>query len=363
MKKDKRALFFVNSLTNGGAERVCVNLANELMLQKYEVDFILLNQPKNNECKYELNSGVNILDLNINTNNKLKKIFTILKSVRKINKFIKNNEKNGKYELITSHLPMSNLLTLMSTVRNRALYVFHLNLSFYGKSSNIIFRNFIKIILKNKKIVSVSEGVKNECVNLFKMDGDYIKTIYNPINLLELKSKSEEELEFEDKYILQIGRFTKQKRQDRMLNVFFKGNFYKDYKLVFLGSGELEVKIKSEARSLGIEDRVEFLGWQSNSYKWMKNCEVLVNTSDNEAFPMTLIEGIACGAKIVSSNCNFGPNEILLNEYSKYLVEPDNIDEYIEKINDAVKNYPNTENRILDKCISRNVVKEYLDYM
>ena len=110
------------------------------------------------------------------------------------------------------------------------------------------------------------------------------------------------------------------------------GKFYQKYKLLFCGVGKLENKIKEKVEKLGLKDKVIFLGWQSNVYKWMYNSEMLISTSDFEAFPMNLIEAFACGTKVVSSNCEFGPNEILLDEYANYLVKTDDVNDYINNV-------------------------------
>ncbi len=360
--KKKKALFMVNTLSNGGAERVCINMANELAKENYTVDFILLGTNENNSTSYQLDKNIEIFNLNINTNNKIKKILKILLSVRKVNKYVKEKEKEGKYALITSHLPMSNFLTRLSMVKNRTIYVFHLNMSYYVHKNQILLKNIIKYMFHKKKIVSVSEGVRQECINDYGMNEKYIKTIYNPINIEEIKEKMNEPIDVKGKYFLQVGRLSKQKRQDRMLEIFAKGKFYKNYKLLFCGTGDLLEDYKKQAEKLGIAEYVEFLGWQANSYKWMKNAEIMICTSDNEAFPMTLIEALSCNAKIVSSNCKFGPNEILIDDYANYLVQPDDIDGYIEKINQALKKYPKSKNAVLQKCIAINVINSYLEY-
>ena len=362
--KTKKALFIVNSLSNGGAERVCLNMSNELIKQKYDVDFIILGKNDKNTATYDIDEKIKIYDLGINTTNRFKKLIKIFLASRKINKIVKENEKEEKYELITTHLPMANVLTRFSKIKNRALYVFHTKVSSYNKIGNEkLFKLVIKFIYGNRKVVAVSEGVREQAINEYGIKESNIKTIYNPINKEEINIKKDEEIPNMGKYFVQIGRFNEAKRQDRMIEVFHKGEFYKNYKLVFCGTGELEEDAKTKVKELGLEDSVLFMGWQSNVYKWIKNAELLISTSDYEAFPMNLIEAIICGTKIVSSNCNFGPNEILLGDYAKYLVEPNNIDEYISKINMALDDYPTTENPIIEKCKAENIMKEYLDFM
>ena len=357
---NKSALFFVNSISNGGAERVCINLANELLKQNYKVDFIVLDN--NDKKMYQIDDRIKVYNLNINHKNKLKKIGKILLSIYKVNRIIDKREDNGEYALITSHLPMSNILTRFSSVGDRAIYVFHTTMRFYDKNNSSALKSVLKFILKNRKIVCVSKGLENECKKKYNMKYSRFATIYNPINSNEINNKKKEEISLKEPYILLVGRFCEAKRQERMLEIFYKGKFYEKYKLVFCGTGDLEKEIKNKTKQLGIQDKVVFLGWQDNIYKWMSKCEILVSTSDIEAFPMTLIEAIVCKAKIVSSNCEFGPNEILTKEYSDFLVEVDNIDEYIKKIRVALVKYPNTENDIIEKCKAENVIKQYIHF-
>lgn len=364
-KSGKKALFMINSLSNGGAERVCINMANELVDEGYKVDFILLGSNKENEKTYEINKDIQIYNLQINEKNKIKKIFKIFNSIGKVDDYILKQESDEKYSLITSHLPMSNILTRFSIINKRCLYVFHTRMSSYDKiGSKKTFKMLIHLIFNNRKIVAVSEGVRKECIKKYCLQEQNIGTIYNPVDEEKVLEKAQENIEgIDGRYILQVGRFNSAKRQDRMVDVFYRGKFYKDYKLVFCGTGKLENNIKKQVKELGITDSVVFLGWQSNVYKWMKNAAVLVSTSDCEAFPMNLIEAAICGTKIVSSNCEFGPNEILKGKFSEFLVETQNIEQYIEKIKLALKDYPKEKNPIVDECRPKNIIKKYIEFM
>lgn len=363
-RKGKKALFMINTLSNGGAERVCINMANELVRQDYKVDFIILGKNDQNNISYEFNESIKVYDLKINETNKIKKLLKIFLAIGKVDTIIKENEKEEKYSLITSHLPMSNIVSRLSVVSNRAIYVFHNKIATYDRvKSKILFRILLKYMFNNKKVATVSNGVRKEAIEDYNFKQENVKTIYNPINIEEIEKKKTEKIEKIGKYIVCVGRFNDQKRQDRMVEVFYRGKFYEKYKLVFCGTGDLEDKVKARVEELGIQDAVIFLGWQSNVYKWMANAELLVSTSDFEAFPMNLIEACACKTKIVSSNCNYGPNEILLGEYAKYLVNTEDLDDYVDKINKALKEYPTEVNEIVEKCKAENVVKEYIDFM
>ena len=88
-----RALFFINTLSNGGAEKVCLNLSNEMIMQGFNVDFIILGKNEENSETYQFDSKINIYNLNINNKNKFIKILKIVFSIPRINKIIKRNEK------------------------------------------------------------------------------------------------------------------------------------------------------------------------------------------------------------------------------------------------------------------------------
>lgn len=361
ISEQKKALFVVNSISNGGAERVCVNMANELLRQDYSIDFIVLKH-NDIECKnssYEIARNFNVINLGIKKKSKFGKFFQLLFSIGKFNQLVEK----GEYSLITSHLPMSNFICLFSKIKRECIYVFHTKLSSYDNRFHFIFGKLAKIVFYNRKVVCVSNGVKNELIEKYKFDIKNLKTIYNPIDVNEVTNKKNEAINFDNKYFLMVGRFNKAKRQDRMVEVFYRGKFYKKYKLVFCGTGELEENVKNLVEKYNLNKYVYFMGWQGNIYKWINNAELLISTSDFEAFPMNLIEAFACNTKVVSSNCNFGPNEILVDEFSKYLVDPFDIDDYIKKINMALRNYPTTNNRILELCRPDYVIGEYLSFM
>lgn len=358
----KKALFIINTIGNGGAERVCVNMANELLKKNFEVDFITTKTQVNNNL-YELNDKINIYSLNCKRKNKLLKVIEVLLKINKLNSFIKNKEKDGNYEIITSHLPVANIITRFSVVSKRSLYVFHTKIKTYDNFNHNMFIKLFNIFFKKRKIVCVSNGVREEAINDYKMDKKYIRTIYNPIDLTTIQKKASEKLEekfLSKKYILQVGRFNEAKRQDRAVDIFYKGKFYEEYNLVFCGVGDLEEPIRRKVKKMNLEKSVYFVGWQKNIYKWIKNADILLCTSDYEAFPMNLIEALACNTKIVTSNCNYGPKEIMLGEFSEFLVESDNISEYIEKIKKIQKFYPKIKNNILEKCDVKKIIYDYI---
>ncbi len=350
----RKALFVINSLSGGGAERVCLNLADELLLQGFAVDFAVLKKSSG----HNIDKRINVITLAPTPRTKLSKLLTIPRAVKQLDRVVKER---GEYELITSHLLIPNIVTALSTVKQRAIYVIHSTpKSFLGGAKSA--KAFIlKRMLFDKKIVCVSKAIQECLIRDYGFKKSNIWTIYNPIDITRIKQLATEKINKQyQPYFIVTGRFSKDKRPEKALEVFKLGNFQRKYKLLFCGTGELEQDIKQLAIKKGLEKDVIFLGWQKNSYKWIKNAELLLCTSKREGFPMVLVEALACGAKVVSSNCQYGPNEILTDEYSNYLVNSDDNSEYVEKINSALKNYPSSKKKILNECEASNVIKQYL---
>ena len=349
-----KALFFVNSLGNGGAERVCVNMARYIIEAGGQADFITLF-----ECESYSDFVVsNHLCLGIDSStSRLNIIGEIVKKKSKINRFIADKEKDYKYSLITAHLPLSHICATISMKRKDILYVQHISLISEGKHFNLY-----KYFYKNKTNICVSEGLKREFVKDMKAVQEKCFTIYNPVNVKEIAVKSVEQSYFNEPYILSVGRLCSQKRFDRAIDIFYKGGFYKNYYFVILGQGELKNQLEMKAKEYGISNRVILYGWSDNVYAWMKNSELLLQTSDREAFPMVLLEALASGTKVVAGNCHYGADEIMTEELSHYIAQYDNIDDYIDKINKALKYYPEKEEyKILEECSDKAVVKRYIE--
>lgn len=351
-----KILFFVNSLGNGGAERVCVNLANEYVASGADVYFITLFK---NEEYQEDKSEFNILCLNLRKEtSKICVIKKILENRKQINSFILKNSLDVSYDLITAHLPLSHICAAISVAKNKCLYVQHISLL----RSKIKFYLFYKNFYKNKINICVSNGLAKEFVNTIGYTNKNVCVIFNPVLINDIKMRANEKFHYSNPYILCVGRLSRQKRFDRVIRIFFKGKYYKKYHLVILGEGEKKKELEEEVKRLNLENFVHFAGWQKNVYVWMHHAELLLHTSEYEALPMVLIEALASRTRIVASNCKFGADEILTGDMRRFIAEKDDIHDYINKINMSLREFPlRYDYEILKKCDSGFVAKQYLN--
>ena len=168
-------------------------------------------------------------------------------------------------------------------------------------------------------IVAVANGVKRDLIQNYKVPGNKIKVIYNPVVTDELISLSQEEFYhqwFQDNnvpVIVAVGRLTSQKNFKLLINAFAKVSEILDSRLVILGEGEMRGELEALVDDLNIGSKVELPGFAGNPYVWLKNASLFVLSSDYEGLPGTLIQAMACGVPVVSTNCPSGPDEILEN--------------------------------------------------
>lgn len=169
-----------------------------------------------------------------------------------------------------------------------------------------------------RQVVAVSGGVAADLVASFGLDTRRVRTIANPFDLPAIRTLAAEPcpLRPTEPYVLHVGRFATQKRHDLLLDAFSRLDT--GHRLVLLTPPDDRLATLI-ARS-GLERRVAIADFQGNPYPWMAGAELLVLCSDHEGLPNVLIEGLACGTRVVSTDCPSGPREILAGELARGLV-------------------------------------------
>lgn len=120
--------------------------------------------------------------------------------------------------------------------------------------------------------------------------------------------------------IITVGRLAYQKDHVTLLRAFALALRRVQARLVLVGQGPLHGELVTLAEELGISDKVLFAGWQENPFAWMANADLFVLSSRFEGFGNVVIEAMACGLPVVSTDCPSGPNEILANGDAGILV-------------------------------------------
>ena len=336
---EKAAIYIINSIQNGGAERVVLTQADSLLGRGIKVFIITLRDLE----MYTYNSQIELIALSEQKKfSKLQYFTQILPLTRKINKILNRLFHQYDIVLLSSHLLYPNIITRLSSYKKKCIYVAHCSFFIIPYAKSFVFKKFMKWLYKNQQVVCVGVGVKHELQQFYSITQDTITAIHNPLDFLKIEEKLKEDFTpYPRPYLLFCGRLTDAKRPDRMLKSFYEGGFYRSHDLVFLGIGEWQDFLKERVKNYGIDNFVYFAQWQENPYQWMKHADLFVLSSDYEGFAMVILEALYCQCPVVAVNCLYGPNEIMIKDLTPYLCKPD-VQDLIDKINMALQTYPDS---------------------
>lgn len=166
-------------------------------------------------------------------------------------------------------------------------------------------------------VVGVSHGVTTEFGKIPGLESKRIHTIYNPVTLTSIAEKACEPVNHswldnpDSPVILAAGKLNKGKDFSTLLTAFARLLIQRPARLIILGQGRLRSGLLSLARRLRIAGHVDFPGFVENPYAFFAKADLFVLSSRYEAFSMVLIEAMACGCPVVSTDCDYGPREIL----------------------------------------------------
>ena len=169
-------------------------------------------------------------------------------------------------------------------------------------------------------IVAVSDGVANDLVANAYIDRNAITTIYNPVvdnTISELAAEPLKHSWFgpgQPPVILGVGRLTPQKDFQTLLRAFARVRGERNIRLLILGEGRQRAELAALAQELGVAVDVDMPGFVDNPYQYMARASVFALTSLYEGLPGALIQALACGCPVVSTNCPGGSAEILEGE-------------------------------------------------
>jgi len=173
-----------------------------------------------------------------------------------------------------------------------------------------------------RAIVGVSRGVAQDIKDITGLGDDRVRAVHNPVLTPEIFEQGRQPLDhpwFSSEkipVILGIGRLTKQKDFHTLIEAFAEVRNIRKCRLVILGDGADLDSLRSLARDKGIYDDIDFPGFQKNPYAYLSRSSLFVLSSRWEGFGMVLVEAMALGIPVVSTDCPNGPGEIL--EDGKY---------------------------------------------
>jgi glycosyltransferase involved in cell wall biosynthesis len=311
-------LFFVSSLSCGGAENVLLTLIQKLDKTIFNPSLLLLR--REGELLARIPESMKVYDAGMTGHSLGGQFFTLL---RRIKKAVRSSEP----DVIFSFLFEPNVLNLVSNLvspRKKIIISERVGTFTYLDSTYPRVKKAIASLLlryfypKANCIVAVSKGVKQGLVSA-GVPRKKITTIYNPLDMDKINRVKDEPIDISRPYILFTGRLSRQKNVPLLLEAFRRVD-PRGVKLLIIGRGEEEENLRKLCADLNIADRVVFKGFEINPYKYMSRAEVFVLPSDFEGFPNVLIEAMACGSPVISTDCPYGPKEIIKTGENGFLV-------------------------------------------
>lgn len=310
----KKILFLINTLCGGGAEKVLVDIVNNLDKSKYDITVQTIID--DGVHKDNLEEHVKYKSI-INTKNVLlKKIIAYLVDFIIPPRLTYKLCIKKDYDIEIAFLEgIPTKLLSASKNKNKIAWVHTDLVNNYGHDKT--FKTVSKhanCYRKYNKIVCVSNTTKEAFRTKFGFD-DNVIVQYNFVDENAIYEKSNEnisEIEISDKFmILSVGRLSYEKGYDRLLNVhrrLIKEGY--NCQLCIVGEGEKREEFENYINDNNLSGSVKIIGFNSNPYKFMKKADVYVCSSRAEGFPLVVVEALNCGCPIVSTDCA-GPNEML----------------------------------------------------
>ncbi|MEZ8585533.1 glycosyltransferase [Vibrio cyclitrophicus] len=326
----KKMVFVISALRGGGAEKFVLNLYKAMeKYQGYECHIVAIEKAVEHDID---GYRVHFVSDFCNVSKKgLRRLWYKKSVAQSIDDYIKTGI--GENVLI-----LSNMLLADKIMSQSQLHVYHVIHSPYndaflrGKSfvKKLQIRRKISNWYKNHPLVFVSEHVKSsfECVVKNHKSSCVIP---NPVNV-DIDNKDVPKISGD--YLVHVGRFNREKRHDRLIEIF---NNVKDskVKLLLIGDGKLKTSIKSDVEKKGLGDRVIFMGFKSNPYRYIKESKGLLLTSDFEGLSMVLLEAIYLKVPVLTTDCSKAIRSVVINNQTS-LVPIDDIDLFSKKIDELL---------------------------
>ncbi len=328
-----RIFHAITSLDKGGAENHVAILSNEQMKYKNEV-FIFISKNSTYWSNFLKKKNIKIFKSNhFNEENFLNRL---IKFVKDINYLIKLLNKY-KPDVLHAHLPYMEIVTFISmfflNYKPKFIITKHVDSDFFRGSrdqNKTLYGSIIsKIIsLKSQKVIAISYAVKNFFVdNYFSIKNEKIKVIYYGLDNLDILSRKNKKIILNSKnkkntlVIGCIARLVPQKSIDNLINslLFIKDL---DIKLIIIGKGPLEKKLKNYAKKMNLESKILWIKFIDDLKNFYKFIDIFVLTSKFEGLGLVFLEAMLSKKPVISSNSS-AMREIIKNDFNGYLVKLD----------------------------------------
>ena len=351
----KKIAFFIPTIDIGGVEINTLNLSYSIKNQFGKPLLIYLRE-KNTELKREFSETMALVKM---------------KDRRSIFLFLSFKEmiKREKPEIIV----ISSFINLIHLTLLKKFFYFDLKIIFKVETNLerdlrnqsvidlILFKLFKNFSFKLCDLVVCScNSLQQSFLRTVKIEPHKLKTIYNPVvknEHLNSNYKSAEhrffnELNPDRKVFISIGRLVESKGFSELIKTFKKYISIKedqDAKLLIVGIGPLLDQLNQLIESLNIEDSVEIIPFNNSFVRFIQSSDVFVSNSSYEGLNNNIVHALSQGKKIIATDCEFGPREVLLDGKLGTLIQPGNQDELLKAMQNIFENQGASQERLIER--------------
>ena len=354
----RKIVLYVPSMTAGGAERVFVNLANELSKDDtLKIYLLTLFEGVNTK---RVSANVNVI------NSKGMGLVTMCKCLRNLcpDVFMSTSTSNIRAYFISKFL------------HKQTLFVTRAPNIYYPWNSDFIkgFKPKLGAYLRWRAYQYSDALISNspDTETSLRKAGvtNQIQTIGNPVFCRsEINDNAECPSDVKNHYIVYVGSFKSQKRIDLLLEAYLKLTKMIDINLVIVGDGadnnNNKVKAESFIKANNLEERVFMVGRKSDLAGYYKYAKCFVLCSEYEGFGNVIVESMAYGTPVVCFDCPGGPNFILGNNQYGQMVKFGDTDQFADRVYDVItKKIEYKESELKERASAfsvESITNEYLD--
>lgn len=345
----KKILMIISDLGAGGAQKNFTFVANTLASKGFDLNILKFDYEKS---FFKLDSTIQINNLNLlhSSKNILQKINFNIYRIFKIRKFI--IEKCP--DIIISFMNQTNILTILASLKTNSKVIISERNNPKKQPNHFIWKILRFFSYKKADLLVVNS---QEAFNYYKntLPDENIRLINNPV---EYKGKYRNK----KKIILSVSRLHKQKSLETLLVAFKKFiQINKSWKLIIIGKGEEEVKLKKISNELFIENKVSWINQTKDIDKYYKISEIFCLTSRYEGFSNSLLEALSHNLNCVVSESAISQNKNI-HEFITTFKTSDSAD-LLEKLNFALtkRKHINTADFINKEFSKDRIVKDWID--
>lgn len=292
-----------------------------------------------------------------------------IKSYKMLKKLINEND----YKIVHCHTPVGGVIARLASISARkkgmkVIYTAHgfhffkgapkINWMLYYPAEKIMSRYTDVLITINQEDYDTAVNKKFKAKQIELVNGVGIDLEKFTPQTIEEKNDMRNKYGYkkEDFILFYAAELNNNKHQDLLINVINKlREEIPSIKLLLAGNGPLEDQYKKQAKELGVNENIEFLGYRKDVKNFLMLSDLAVASSRREGLPANIMEAMAIGLPIVATNVR-GHRDLIKDGENGYVVEVDDEDKFISSINEIYNNY---ELREKFKKQSLKLIEEY----